>query len=101
VDGQELLIKGNSATQRYVEAYEQEKTAARAKAAKERLEVAKKKQEEGEVGEQQQSSKRGHSITGKQLAAAMLAQEGSPRHCFCCQAQLYKTRMTVVLSGHG
>jgi hypothetical protein len=50
VDGQELLIKGNSATQRYVEAYEQEKAAARAKAAKERLEAAKKKQEEGEVG---------------------------------------------------
>ncbi|KAL6750158.1 hypothetical protein V8C86DRAFT_1796301 [Haematococcus lacustris] len=50
VDGQELVIKGNSATQRYVEQYEADKLARRAKEAAARVEAAKKKQEEGEVG---------------------------------------------------
>ncbi|GFH13274.1 uncharacterized protein HaLaN_09124 [Haematococcus lacustris] len=49
VDGQELVIKGNSATQRYVEQYEADKLARRAKEAAARVEAAKKKQEEGEV----------------------------------------------------
>ncbi len=46
VDGQELVIKGNSATQRYVDEYEANKQTERQK----RLEEAKRKSEDGEVG---------------------------------------------------
>ena len=43
------MIKGNSATQRYVEEYEANKRQERQRAANARMEAAKKKQEEGEV----------------------------------------------------
>eukprot|EP00199_Chlamydomonas_sp_CCMP681_P001147 CAMPEP_0119104138 /NCGR_PEP_ID=MMETSP1180-20130426/2429_1 /TAXON_ID=3052 ORGANISM="Chlamydomonas cf sp, Strain CCMP681" /NCGR_SAMPLE_ID=MMETSP1180 /ASSEMBLY_ACC=CAM_ASM_000741 /LENGTH=774 /DNA_ID=CAMNT_0007088819 /DNA_START=12 /DNA_END=2336 /DNA_ORIENTATION=- len=49
VDGQELVIKGNSATQRYVEQHEQEKARERSVAAAARVAAARKKHEEGEV----------------------------------------------------
>ncbi|KAG1677373.1 hypothetical protein FOA52_010752 [Chlamydomonas sp. UWO 241] len=49
VDGQELLVKGNTATQKYVEEYESNKAKQMAEDKEAALTKAKKAQEEGEV----------------------------------------------------
>jgi len=55
IDGQELLVKGNTATQKYIEEYEAQKAKEKEKARAEQKAKAEAKKEEGEVAAEEAS----------------------------------------------